>query len=46
MPVHDEADCPICRKAMCSKNTGPLQYILFTILSVSLIVGVLLCLKP
>lgn len=42
---HDP-DCPICRKDMCSKNTGPLEYILFIIFSVSLIVGVLLCLKP
>lgn len=39
-------DCPICRKAMCSQQTHPFQYIFFMILSVSLIVGVLLCLKP
>lgn len=42
---HDP-DCPICRKAMCSQKTHPLQYVLFVLLSVSLIVGVLLCLKP
>lgn len=46
MSCKHDPDCLICRKAMCSQKTHPLQYVLFMILSVSLIIGVLLCLKP
>lgn len=40
-----EKDCEICKRLSSEERTNPLHYVVFMILSVSLIIGVLLCLK-